>query len=130
MRLVLFIVFVIGVVLVLNFKSNQSIPINNTPFDFERSQADHLLKEKLIQELTAKKKRSPASYRCTRKACRSTSRTHHRYPQKGPRTLQEMHYMPWQERCREKIPKSPRHRGAIRLVSQRSDHPDAKTNPG
>ena len=52
-RLSLFILFVIGVVLVLNFKQHRSLPLDNRPFDFEQAEAEHLLRKKLIAELGA-----------------------------------------------------------------------------
>ena len=35
-RLLLLTLFVIGMVLVLNFKQHQSLQVNNQPFDFEK----------------------------------------------------------------------------------------------
>ena len=50
-RLCLFILFVIGIVLVLNFKKYQSFEVNKRPFDFEQAEAEHLLTKRLIEEL-------------------------------------------------------------------------------
>ena len=54
-RLSLFILFVIGTVLVLNFKNYQSFEVNKQSFDFEQAEAEHLLKKKLIEELSKPK---------------------------------------------------------------------------
>ena len=54
MRLLLLILFIVGIVLVLNFKQYQSFQISNQPFDFEKAETEHLLKKKLIKELSAK----------------------------------------------------------------------------
>ena len=53
-RLSLLTLFIMGMVLILNLKHNQSIQVNNQSFDFEASEARHLLKKKLIEELSAR----------------------------------------------------------------------------
>ena len=52
-RVSLLTLFVIGIVLILNLKYNRSLLVNNQPFDFEQAEAEHLLKKKLIEELSA-----------------------------------------------------------------------------